>query len=174
MLLVKKNMLNHLISSKTRIRLLVRFFIDASRRGHLRGLATELDENTNAIRKELNNLTEAGYLIKERAGNKVEYRTNISHSFFNTLQQLVNKYVGVDQIILQVLEKMGAVTRIFLMGSYAKGIESDTISIVVEGPNLNEEYLNFLSKKLTKELNKTVLINTTVLFEEQGLLVFER
>ena len=57
-------MLNSLITSKTRLRLLVKFFINATNAGYLRGLATEMQENTNAIRKELNNLSEAGYIYE--------------------------------------------------------------------------------------------------------------
>ena len=59
-------MLSSLITSKTRLRLLVKFFINAANDGYLRGLATEMDESTNAIRKELNNLNEAGFIISTR------------------------------------------------------------------------------------------------------------
>jgi predicted ArsR family transcriptional regulator len=69
-------MLDSLITSKTRIRLLVKFFINAANAGYLRGLATEMNENTNAIRKELNNLSEAGYITREVLASKVMYRAN--------------------------------------------------------------------------------------------------
>ena len=58
-------MLETLITSKTRIRILVKFFINEANFGHIRGLAEEMNESTNAIRKELNNLSEAGYLEKK-------------------------------------------------------------------------------------------------------------
>ncbi|MSP85673.1 MAG: ArsR family transcriptional regulator, partial [Flavobacteriaceae bacterium] len=48
-------MLKTLITSKTRLRILVKFFINSANHGHLRGLADEMQESTNAIRKELNN-----------------------------------------------------------------------------------------------------------------------
>lgn len=60
-----KNMLDTLITSKTRIRILVKFFINAANNGYLRGLAEEMNESTNSIRKELNSLSEAGYLEKK-------------------------------------------------------------------------------------------------------------
>ena len=40
----------------------MKFFINVANKGYLRGLAEEFNESTNAIRKELNHLTEAGYL----------------------------------------------------------------------------------------------------------------
>ena len=58
-------MLETLITSKTRLRILIKFFINVTNNGYLRGLAEEMNESTNSIRKELNNLSEAGYLNKE-------------------------------------------------------------------------------------------------------------
>lgn len=166
-------MLSNLIASKTRVRLLVKFFISATNQGYLRGLADELAENTNAIRKELNNLSEAGYIIRDSSAHKIVYRANTSHPFFETLQQLVRKHVGIDRIVEEVLDRMGQVTRIFLTGSYARGIESDVIDIVIEGKVLNTSYIEQLGPKLAKELNKQVCIQTTHLHEAGGLLIFE-
>ena len=59
-------MLESLITSKTRLRILVKFFINVANNGYLRGLAEELNESTNSIRKELNNLLDAGILKKSR------------------------------------------------------------------------------------------------------------
>ena len=89
-------MLHSLITSKTRIRLLVKFFLSVTNSGYLRGLAQEMNENTNAIRKELNNLSEAGYILREEQDGKIIYRANEQHSLFATLQQLIRKYVGID------------------------------------------------------------------------------
>ena len=47
-------MLGELITSKTRLRLMIKFFISQANRGYLNGLATEMGESTNSIRKELN------------------------------------------------------------------------------------------------------------------------
>ena len=65
-------MLGELITSKTRLRLLIKFFISQANKGYLNGLATEMGESTNAIRKELNHLQGAGYLDKIKVDNKVE------------------------------------------------------------------------------------------------------
>ena len=167
-------MLQSLISSKTRIRLLVKFFINAANDGYLRGLAVELDENTNAIRKELNNLSGAGYIIRQDVDNKVVYQADTTHPLFATLQQLVRKYVGIDRNMTPVLDRMGQVTRIFLVGDYAKGSDSGKIQIVSEGPELHTYYLDQLADRLHTELGKEIDIACTPLFMGLGLLFFEK
>ena len=169
----KLNMLDTLITSKTRIRLLVKFFINAANAGYLRGLALEMDENTNAIRKELNNLSQAGYIIRNNTDNKVLYRANTAHPLFGSLQQLIRKHIGLDKIIYQVLKRMGNVSRIFVIGNYAQGIDSGTIEIIIEGPKLNNEYLLQLIPKIENAINKKVIIQTTTNFSGKGLLIFE-
>ena len=72
-------MLNSLITSKTRLKLLIKFFISQANIGHLNGLASEMGESTNSIRKELNHLFDAGYLEKHKQNNKVIYNVNSNH-----------------------------------------------------------------------------------------------
>ncbi|MFD2907250.1 ArsR family transcriptional regulator [Flavobacterium ardleyense] len=166
-------MLNDLITSKTRLQLLIKFFISAANSGYLRGLAQEMDENTNAIRKELNHLSDAGYILRDTTTSKIMYRANTAHPLFSTLQQLVRKHLGIDEIITQVMERMGEVSKIYLTGDYAQGIDSGTIAVVVEGINVNEEYLVQLAPKIEKEIKKVVQFTVTPEFTGSGLLIFE-
>ena len=96
-------MLGELITSKTRLRLLIKFFISQANRGYLNGLATEMGESTNAIRKELNHLQGAGYLEKVKVNNKVEYRANTKHPLFNVMQKVVLKHLGLEDIVEKVV-----------------------------------------------------------------------
>ena len=166
-------MLSNLITSKTRLRLLVRFFTNAANEGYLRGLATEMQESTNSIRKELNNLSEAGYLIRQEADNKITYKANTQNPFFNLLQQIVHKYVGLDTLLEMILERVGEVKRVFIIGDYAKGIDSGFLEVVLEGQHFNEEYLFQLADKIAKEISKEVRFYTTQAHDESGLMVFE-
>ena len=52
-------MLDTLITSKTRVKLLMKFFLNPGTRAYLRELASEFDESTNSVRVELNRLSEA-------------------------------------------------------------------------------------------------------------------
>lgn len=169
-------MLDSLITSKTRIRLLVKFFINAANAGHLRGLASEFNESTNAIRKELNNLTEAGYLEKENIQNRVQYKANSRHPLFGSLQQIVRKYIGLDTIVEQVLERMGAVEQIVLTGDYANGVDSGIIDVTIVGHALNENYLKNLEIKIEAVIGRkvrfTLFDSVEQSFSEKGLTVF--
>ena len=66
-------MLDALITSKTRVRLLVKFFLNPTMKSYLRELASEFEESTNSVRLELNRLKEAGLLESEAKGNLVMY-----------------------------------------------------------------------------------------------------
>jgi hypothetical protein len=152
----------------------VKFFINAANEGYLRGLATEMHENTNAIRKELNNLADAGYIVREEQEAKIIYRANKKHPFFSLLQQIVRKHIGLDDIIAAVVERMGKVNRVFLVGDYTKGIDSGTIEVVIEGDRVDQYYLEQLKPKIEIEINKTIIFQITNRFEGDGLLVFEQ
>lgn len=167
-------MLENLITSKTRLRLLVKFFINVANEGYLRGLASEMHESTNAIRKELNNLTDAGYLTRKEDKQKITYKANQQNPFFMLLQQIVRKYIGLDTIVEMVLERMGPVHRVFIIGDYVKGIDSGRIEVVLEGNNLNEEYIKQLSSKIEIEIHKKVVFYLTEQHDNNGLLVFEQ
>ena len=167
-------MLESLITSKTRLRLLVKFFINVANEGYLRGLATEMQESTNSIRKELNNLSDAGYLIRQESENKVTYKANQKHPFFNLLQQVVHKYVGLDTLVELVLSRMGDVRAVYIIGDYAKGIDSGKIEVVLVGEQLNETYIANLSEKIELEINKKVVFHVVKQNDLGGLLVYEQ
>lgn len=141
-------MLNQLITSKTRLRLLIKFFISQTNRGYLNGLANEMGESTNSIRKELNHLYDAGYLKKVKQDNKVEYKANIKHPLYETLRKVVLKHLGLEDLVEAVLERMGNVEFIALVGDYAKGIDSGNIEVFLVGKDLNFNYISQLEDKI--------------------------
>ena len=149
-------MLNKLITSKTRLRLLIKFFINQANSGYLNGLASEFNESTNSIRKELNHLSEAGYLEKFKDQNKVAYKANTNHPLFEILQKVVYKHLGLEEIIERVLERMGQVQKILLVGDYAEGRDSGTIDVVLIGNKLNTEYIEALEKKVESLIQRKV------------------
>ena len=166
-------MLESLITSKTRLRILVKFFINVSTNGHLRGLAEEMNESTNAIRKELNNLSEAGYLEKENQQNRISYKANAQHPLFSTLQKIIHKYIGLDTIVEMVLQRMGAVKKVILIGDYANGKDSGIIELVLVGSELNINYIQQLSFKIEKEIKRKVHFTTVEGYEGKGLVLYE-
>ena len=149
-------MLGELITSKTRLRLLIKFFISQANRGYLNGLANEMGESTNAIRKELNHLHNAGYLEKVKLNNKMEYKANIKHPLFDVLKKVVFKHLGLEEIVETVLGRMGNVQEIILVGDYAKGIDSGKIEVFLIGNNLDMEYIAQLEEKIENLINRKI------------------
>ena len=166
-------MLNSLISSKTRLKLLIRFFLNLAKSSHLRRLASDFNESTNSIRLELNNLSGAGYLIKKRVGNKVKYLANSKHPLFNIIIELVKKHTGVENIISNILASIDNIKAIYLVGDYANGIDSGNIKIYFNAKIKDKDYINEILKKTEKKINrKIILVNKIDPFEEK-LLIYE-
>ncbi len=143
-------LLDSLITSKTRIKLLLKFFLNPGTRAYLRGLATEFGESTNAIRVELNRLTDAKLLKSVHAGRTVQYRANKQHSLFKDLQSVVKKFVGLDKVAEELAAKLGDIQAAYVIGDYAKGNDSGLIDLVLVG-QVDDEKLKEVTKK-TEEL----------------------
>jgi len=159
-------MLGELITSKTRLRLLIKFFVSQANRGYLNGLATEMGESTNAIRKELNHLHGAGYLKKIKNHNKVEYTADTSHPLFDVLQKVVLKHLGLEDVVNAVLERMGAVQQIILVGDYAQGIDSGNLEVFLIGQGLNTQYIAQLEPKIEDLIGRKVSLYVGTKFSQ--------
>lgn len=140
-------MLDSLITSKTRMKLLLKFFSNAQTKAYLRGLADELGESTNAVRLELNKLTAAGLLKNEQDGNTILYKANTSNPFFGQLHRLVIKYMGVEDIIESIVRNIGELELACITGSYARGKDSGIIDLVLVAKRLDHEYLGMLHSR---------------------------
>lgn len=168
-------MLNTLITSKTRLRLLIKFFISQANKGYLNGLAAEMGESTNSIRKELNHLYFAGYLTKIKKNNKIEYQVNSNHPLFETLRNVVLKHLGLEDIVETVLEKMGNVNEIILVGDYAEGKDSGNIEVFLIGKDLDMNYINQLEPKIEKIIDRKVsfYLSTKFLSNQNHIILYE-
>ena len=167
-------MLNSLITSKTRLRMLIKFFVSAANSGYLNGLATEFNESTNSIRKELNNLSEAGYLQKSKENNKVIYNANTSHPMFDVLQKIVRQHLGLEEIVETVIKRIGNVDEIALTGEYAKGIDSGNIEIIINGPKVNKNYLENIKPKIKMKIAREVTFLLNQRLDYKSIILFKK
>ncbi len=167
-------MLETIITSKTRLNLLVKFFVNIANTGYLNSLANEFGESTNSVRKELNNLTDAGYLLKQENNNKLIYQANTNHPLFETLQSIVRKHLGIEAILSNIIDNIGSIKKIILLGDYAKGIDSGVIEILIVGKKINRKYLDELHPKIEKKINRKInfMISSTGTIQP-GLIIFE-
>lgn len=149
-------MLDSLITSKTRIRLLVKFFLNPAMKAYLRGLSDEFGESTNAIRLELNRMEEAGLLCSEEEGKKKVYHANPSHPLFNDIHSLVLKHSGITQLIEEVIVRMGDIHEVWVVGDFAEGKDVNCIDIVILGTCIDNGYFLSLIEKTEKTINRTI------------------
>ena len=148
-------MIQTLITSKTRVKLLLKFFLNSDTKSYLRNLESEFGESTNAIRLELNKFEKAGMLQSELEGNKKLYKANTSHPLFADINNIVFKYVGLDWIVDHIVSKLGNLEYVYLSGSFAKGIDSKQIDLVILG-KVDEDYLRELCEKIGKKINRKI------------------
>ena len=167
-------MLESLITSKTRLRLLIKFFISQANRGYLNGLAKEMDGSTNKIRKELNNLQEAGYIKKIKGDKIVEYEANTDHPLYEVLRKVVLKHLGLEDIVESVLDRMGNVEQIILVGDYANGQDTGRIEVFLVGKNLTMEYFT-ARNKIEKLIKRKVsfYLTTKFLSDQKHIKLFD-
>ncbi len=126
-------MLEALISSKTRIKLLLRLFLNPEAKAYLRGLADEFGESTNSVRLELNRFEEAGMLSSEHEGNKKVFKANSSYPLFTEIRKILLKHTGLQEIVERVIEELGDLNQVYLTGDLAMGRQSDIVSLILVG-----------------------------------------
>lgn len=148
-------MIETLISSKTRVKLLLKFFLNSNSTSYLRGLESEFGESSNAIRLELNRFESAGMLTSYSKGNKKYFRANTEHPLFNEVHNIILKYIGFDKIIYEVVERLGDVDRVYVTGDFAKGLNSDLVDLIFIG-DVNTSYLVRLIDKTEKLIHRRI------------------
>jgi hypothetical protein len=148
-------MIETLISSKTRIKLLFKFFLNSNTTSYLRGLEEEFNESSNSIRLELNKFESAGFLTSAAAGNKKIFKANTKHPLFKDIHNIVLKITGIDYVVDYILQRIGNLEKVYLIGNLAKGKDSDVIDLVLVG-DINKPYLVELIGKAEKKINKKI------------------
>jgi predicted nucleotidyltransferase len=164
-----------LITSKTRIKLLLKFFLNSEKQDYLRNLESELGDNTNSIRIELNKLEAAGLLKSFTKGNKKIFQSNTSHPLFFDINSILMKITGLDELIKRVLNNVGDLKEVYLTGALAQGTDSEIIDLVIVG-NVNREYFSDLVIKAETYIKKKIrfVVFNPVEFEEKRFKILEQ
>ena len=149
------NILSGLISSKTRIKLLVRFFLNPESSAYLRELAKEFHLSTNSVREELNQLSRANLLTSEKDGRQVLYSANPEHPLFPELKSMVGKVIGLDRIIDSIIDRLGNLEKAYLIDDYAEGRDSGIVDLLLVG-NIDPYHLSDLSRKTERYIERKI------------------
>jgi len=163
-------MLESLITSKTRIKLLLKFFLNSATTSYLRDLAAEFGESTNAIRLELNHLEGAGLLHSRTQGNKKVFQANLKHPLYSDIHRLLLKHTGIDHIVENVVNGLGGLHSAYITGSFARGHDNPVIELLLVGHDIDSLYLVQLVNKAEKIITRSIHYNIVSREETQALL----
>lgn len=152
---ILNDLFSGLISSKTRVKLLVRFFFNPGTISYLRELAKEFNVSTNAVREELNQLTQTNLLKSQKNGRQVHYSANTEHPLFPELKSMVGKVIGLDQVIDGIITRLGDLECAYLIDDYAEGKDTGIIDLLLVG-NIDPYHLNDLSQKTERYIKRKI------------------
>nr|WP_218917937.1 ArsR family transcriptional regulator [Draconibacterium orientale] len=147
-------MIESLITNKTRLKLLLKFFLNKETTSYLRNLENEFGESSNAIRLELNRLEKADLLVSNFNGNRKYFRANDNHPLYGEINSILQKTVGLDTVIEKILKNVGDLNEAYLIGDLAIGKESGIIDLLLVGDDIDTRFVVALVTKAEKLVNK--------------------
>jgi hypothetical protein len=149
--------LGDIITSKMRIKLLTRFFLNPDSAAYLRELAAEFNTSTNGIREELKQMSRSQLLKSRRNGRQILYQANTDHPLFPELRSMVQKSLGMDRILESVISRLGDLQAAYLMDDYAEGKDSGIIDLLLVG-SPDPYHLDDLIKKTERYIERKIRV----------------
>lgn len=159
-------MFEDLITSKTRIKILHLFLGNLGEMFHVREIVRRVEEEINAVRRELLLLEKKGILNREARANRVYYSLDASYPFFYDLIKVYAKESGLGRDIIKNRAKLGRIKFAMLSGDFARNLENngESVDLLVVGVVVLPE-LSLIIKK--EEEVKKREINYTIMNEDE-------
>lgn len=129
---------------------------------YVRQIARHVHSSAGSVRRELEKLAAVDLITRTSIGNQVFYQVNQANPVFAEMRALVNKTVGIFNVLRSTLEKVSKqITIAFVYGSVARQEETATsdVDLLVVGSVLLNDVLTCLPPAETA-LGRTV--NPTV------------
>jgi len=150
-------MLAQLFTSKTRIKLLLKLFLNPEVSCYLRELATEFALSPTALKEELDSLSSAGYLTRRQSGRSVYFGANTAHPFFPEIHSIVKKTLGIDKLMDDIMASLGKVEAVYILDDYAQGRDTGIIDLLVVG-EVNRARLEELAAITERKIKRKVRV----------------
>jgi len=166
-------MLEHIIPSKARRKILELFFHHPGDPFYLRKIVRDTDEEVNAVKRELDILFEAKLLNKERRLNKIFYTLNKNFRFYDEFMRIFAKTSSLTNSFYQNLSKLGKVKFICLSTKFAKKteIKEDEVYLLLVGTIVVPEVTAIVGeaeKVFGREINYTVMTEDELAFRKKN------
>jgi hypothetical protein len=166
-------MLQHIIPSKTRRKILDLFFHHPAENYYLRKIVREIDEEVNAVKRELDILENGKVLTKERRLNKVFYFLNKNYVYYDEFNRIFAKTTSLAMMIYKNLSKLGKIKYIALSTKYSKNlvIKEDEIYLLLVGVVVVPEMAQIIAeaeKVFNREINYSVMDEEEFTFRKKN------
>ena len=152
--------LDNIFSGKIRIALLTKLLLNPASKVYLRGLERDLGVSSNTVRLELNKLQEMHLIEAQEDSDNTKvknYVVNQGHPMFKTLRGIIMQFVGLDQIVDQIIKKLGNLDQVYLTGDLAEGKNSPFVDLVIVG-NVDKVYMHQLIEKVEPLILKKIRV----------------
>lgn len=166
-------MLQYIIPSKTRRKILEIFFHNLSENFYLRQIVRETNQEVNAVKRELDILLKAKLLIKEKRLNKIFYRLNKNFSFYDEFLRIFTKTTPLANALYQNISKLGKLRFIALSIKFSKKIpiKEDEVYLLIVGTVVIPEVaaiVGEVEKSYGREINYTVMTEDEFAFRKKN------
>ncbi len=159
-------MLDDLIISRVRVKILQLFFLSPGKIFHVREIVRRIDEEINAVRRELAHLEKAGAMSKERRANRLFYALRRDYTLYFDIMDLIVKTSGLGGNILKNKVKMGKIKFAVISGRFARGLQrsSNDVDLLIVGKVVLPELSQIVR---LEEIRRESELNYTVMSEEE-------
>jgi uncharacterized protein len=144
----RKKDLGSALFGKSRQKVLGLLFAHPDRAFYLREIIAATGAGTGQVQRELDNLTAAGLVLREKRAHQVYFRANSEAPIFEELKAIVVKTFGVTDVLRDLLAPFADRIRLaFIYGSIARGEDTagSDIDIMIVGNMMLSELANALS-----------------------------
>lgn len=110
-----------ILISKVRVKVFELFLGNPGQSYHVREIVRQVDEEINAVRRELARLEKTGFLVSDWRANRRYYTPKKDYKYFTEFLSMVNKSIGLGGNIIKNKAKLGKISYAMLSGSFVKG-----------------------------------------------------
>ena len=163
-------MLEHLITSKAKRRLLKLFITNPDSAFYIREIAKLTGEPINGVRRELGHLESAGLVKPRREGNLKYYSLVREFPFYPELKKIIYATVGLGDYLNNKFKEPQQIDLAFIYGSVAKNAETakSDIDLFVVG-EIDEADLHTLASRIEADIRRNInyVLMTRTEFQER-------
>jgi len=159
-------MLLDILISKVRVKILELFLGNPGNSYHVREIVRRVEEEINAVRRELARLEKTGLLSSEWRANRRYYAIKRDYVFFSELLSVINKGIGLGGSMIKNKGKLGKIKYAMLSSSFVRGkpYTQNEVDLFVVGTIVLPELGSIIREE---EARRNREINFTPMTEEE-------